>query len=173
MVLFGGRVALSEIMTHSWVFLTHSIVSSCGVRSFFFFLSFFPWGWEGGLSWGNCPLNFKWHYRETQKWAVVLCFVWNAVLTPLTLSSSVFWSCRWPGSPVTLASDQASWFALYLFFSLFSFLGGITCWCCVFMDVLTIFMVEEFYIYAVVQFYFFLQEKSVMYEINQSHLFEK
>lgn len=41
------------------------------------------------------------------------------------------------------------------------------------MNVLTIFMVEEFYIYAVVQFYFFLQEKSVMYEINQSHLFEK
>lgn len=33
------------------------------------------------------------------------------------------------------------------------------CWCCVFMNVLTIFMVEEFYIYAVVQFYFFLQEK--------------
>jgi hypothetical protein len=27
------------------------------------------------------------------------------------------------------------------------------------MNVLTIFMVEEFYIYAVVQFYFFLQEK--------------
>lgn len=46
------------------------------------------------------------------------------------------------------------------------------CWCCVFMNVLTIFMVEEFYIYAVVQFYFFSARKSVMYEINQSHLFE-
>lgn len=32
------------------------------------------------------------------------------------------------------------------------------------LNVLTIFMVEEFYIYAVVQFYFFLQEESVMYK---------
>lgn len=43
------------------------------------------------------------------------------------------------------------------------------------MNVLTIVMVEEFYIYAVVQFYFIFscKKKSVMYEINQSHLFEK
>lgn len=51
----------------------------------------------------------------------------------------------------------AALICLCIFF--FSFSGGITCWCCVFMNVLTIFMVEGFYIYAVVQFYFFLQEK--------------
>ncbi|EDL39252.1 ATPase, Na+/K+ transporting, beta 1 polypeptide, isoform CRA_e [Mus musculus] len=45
------------------------------------------------------------------------------------------------------------------FLSFFPFSGGIMRWCCVLMNVLTIFMVEEFYIYAVVQFYFFLQEK--------------
>jgi len=36
--------------------------------------------------------------------------------------------------------------------------GDITMWCNFLMNVLAIFMVEEFYIYAVVQF-FFLQEK--------------
>lgn len=67
--------------------------------------------------------------------------------------------CLYLDLPITLASDGAHSFALYVFFSFFPFSGGIMCWCCVFMNVLTIFMVEEFYIYAVVQFYFFLQEK--------------
>lgn len=28
---------------------------------------FFPPGGWGGLSWGNCPWNFQWRYRETDR----------------------------------------------------------------------------------------------------------
>lgn len=103
--------------------------------------------------------------------SVMLCRECHLAISYLVLQY-VLKLCGRPGSPIALASDQASGFALYVFFC-FPFLWRHRLRCCVFMNVLTIFMVEEFYIYAVVQFYFFLQEKSVMYEINQSHLFEK
>ena len=64
------------------------------------------------------------------------------------------------GSPVTWAGDRPNSFALYIFFYFPFFLSLEASHAgAVFMYVLTIFMVEEFYIYAVVQFYFFLQEK--------------
>lgn len=55
---------------------------------------------------------------------------------------------------VTLAATVATLSFQKLFFVLFCFVAGdITMWCKFLMNVLAIFMVEEFYIYAVVQFF--------------------
>lgn len=70
---FGSEI--SKVMAHQWAFFNtlHSLF-------FFFFLWYqiflFPLyflGLGGGLSWGNCPLNFKWHYRKTQKGDGLCC----------------------------------------------------------------------------------------------------
>ena len=91
------------------IFNTLHIVFSCGVRSSLF--SFFPgsrWGggWAG-LSWGNCPLNFKWHYRKSQKGDGLCCTLYwmlSWLLFPCPPVRSKL--CMRSGAPVTLASDR-------------------------------------------------------------------
>lgn len=60
--------------------------------------------------------------------------------------------------PMVTVATQCFNLIFLCFVLVFFFAGNITMWCNFLMNVLAIYMVEEFYIYAVVQF-FFLQEK--------------
>lgn len=106
------------------------------------------------------------------RWWFVLCFVFNAFFFSIQSSPCFLFyeGVLRPGSDCHFfARNRANCFELYMFYFFYFFSGSIKVWCCVFTNVLTIFMVEEFYIYAVVQFYFSSREK-LMYEINQSHV---
>lgn len=71
-------------------------------------------------------------------------------LLPLTFTSRPV--CVQPKCFVTLAAKVATQKLVFV-------AGDITMWCNFLMNVLAMFMVEEFYIYAVVQFFFFCRKK--------------
>ena len=166
-------LALSDVTAHRWAFLTHSIVFSCGVRSSFFFFLGLGGGW-GGLSWGNCPLNFKWHYGNTQRWWVVLCFVLNAVLTSLSPSSGPFWNCGWDleRPSLWLVIGPINLLCTFSFTFLFSFLWRHHMLVLCLYECFNHFHGGRILYLCSCTILFFSARKSVMYEINQSHLFE-
>lgn len=102
----------------------------------------------------------------------VLCSVVSAVSPPLPSCSST--SCERPGQAIALLSDRHnSLLCIFSFSPFFSFpAGGIThCGANVFIECFNHFHGGRILYLCSCTILFFLQE-SVMYEINQSHMFE-
>lgn len=142
------------------------------VSGVYFYLYFLGLG--GGLSWGNCPLNFKWHYRKPQKGDGLCRGPCWMLFCHLPLSSSVFWSCTVSRSGS--AHHCGQWWGKLICFVCFLFLFSFH-WR---HHVLVLCLYECFnhfhggrilYLCSCT-ILFFSARKSVMYEINQSHLFE-
>jgi len=103
----------------------------------------------------------------------VLCFVANAVSLS-TFSSSSSMLCERLGHAITLLSDRYNSLLCIFSFSFFFFLpaGGIAhCGANVFIECFNHFHGGRILYLCSCTILFFLQE-SVMYEINQSHMFE-
>lgn len=166
MVLSFWFGSFKTIMAHSWAFLAlHSLSLWCCL---FFFFSSWGWGWA---VMGNCPINFKWHYRKT---TVMGCAV-LAVEIECCLTISP-WSSSAIRSAHRLGWRQGWLFCFVHFPFFFPFSGGITLLMQFFMNILYEYFKPfswwKNFIFMQLYNFIFSARKSVMYEINQSHLFE-
>lgn len=136
-------------------------------------LDFFPPGAGGGLSWGTALYIL---HDTTEKHKKVMgCAVLHSErhLDLLALSSSELWSCLRP-RPARSAKGQGSFacaFSFFLFFSL-SFLWRHHMLVLCLYECFNHFHGGRILYLCSCTILFFSARKSVMYEINQSHLFE-
>lgn len=102
--LFGLALSKTNGPSMSIFNTLHSLLLWCWVFTFCFVVVFFPGAGGGsGLSWGNCPLNFKWHYRKTQKGDGLCCALYRMPSWPL-----------FPCPPVRSEAVYEIWIACHL-----------------------------------------------------------
>lgn len=163
-------------MAHQWAFLTHSIVFSCGVGSLLFVCLFFPGVGVGVGCHGGTALYILSDTTEKHKkvmGCVVLCTECRLDISSLVLQY-VLKLCMRSGSPVTWAGDRPNFicFVHFLLLSFFPFLWRHHMLVLCLYECFNHFHGGRILYLCSCTILFFSARKSVMYEINQSHLFE-